>query len=83
MEAARRWQRRKRNCACLQNNWKSLCFCDLSDFRRLPAPGLIGASRRSFEPHFWAEIYFNLKFLVEKRPIYKRIFGLHPGPQPR
>jgi hypothetical protein len=33
-------------------------------------------------PHFWAEMYFELDFLVEKKPIYKRSFGLRPGHDP-
>jgi hypothetical protein len=32
---------------------------------------------------FWAEMYFRLDFLVEKRTIYKIIFGMRPGPWPR
>jgi hypothetical protein len=28
-------------------------------------------------------MYFRLNFLIEKRLIYKKIFGLRPGPRPR
>jgi hypothetical protein len=59
------------------------------DSGRLPALGSIGASRRSFGPHFWAEMYFRLDIFWLKKDLYTRVFlGCAPdhgpgGPGPK